>query len=56
MKIASASTLAMALAATAALSGCYVVPMQHVSAAPAATVVVPAAPQPMTFAARLYRQ
>jgi hypothetical protein len=50
-----AAQLAAASVAVAALSGCYVVPLQPPSAAPGAAVIVPAAPpQPMTFSARLY--
>jgi hypothetical protein len=49
MKIASAIVLATA---TAALTGCYVVPIQPNSPPPAA--YVPAAPAALTFPARLY--
>ena len=52
MKIAS---LLVTTACAAALSGCYVVPLQPASPAVGPTVVVPAAPsQPATFSARLY--
>ena len=44
-----------ALLASAALAGCYVVPMQPATPLPGPTLVVPAAPPaPLTFAARLY--
>lgn len=55
MRIPSPSKLAIAFAAAAALSGCYVVPLQPAPVPGATTVVVPAAPpQPLTFSARLY--
>jgi hypothetical protein len=50
-----AAQLAAASVAVAALSGCYVVPLQPPPAPSGAAVVVPVAPpQPMTFSARLY--
>lgn len=50
-----AALVAASLAAAAALSGCYVVPLQPTTLPAGPTVVVPAAPpQPVTFSARLY--
>jgi hypothetical protein len=50
-----AAQLAAASIAVAALSGCYVVPMQPAPAPSGAAMVVPVAPpQPVTFSARLY--
>ncbi|MDB5873405.1 MAG: hypothetical protein JWQ07_2847 [Ramlibacter sp.] len=47
--------LSTALLASAALAGCYVVPMQPATSVPGPTVVLPMAPPaPVTFAARLY--
>ena len=59
MKISShtkrAAHVAAAIACAAGLSGCYVVPLQPAPVAgPAPTVAPVAAPQPLTFAARLY--
>ena len=59
MSIFSRSKLAaqctVAFAAAAALSGCYVVPLQPAPVPGPAPVMVPAAPlQPVTFGARLY--
>ena len=47
--------LPTALLASAALAGCYVVPMAPATSVPGPTAVVPMAPPaPITFAARLY--
>lgn len=57
--LSRATRAALALIAAASLAGCYVVPLQPgqpyptVQTAPS-TVVVPAAPGPVTFTARLY--
>ena len=48
-------TLAATFAGSAALTGCYVVPVNHYpSASQPAPVYAPAPPAPVTFAARLY--
>ena len=50
-----AALFAASLASVAALSGCYVVPIQPTTVPAGPTVVVPPAPpQPVTFSARLY--
>ena len=47
--------LSTAVLASAALAGCYVVPMQPAASVPGPTVAMPMAPPaPITFAARLY--
>ena len=55
MMIATPSKLLAALVATAALSGCYVVPLTPGPVPAGPTAVVPAGPpQPLNFMARLY--
>ncbi|MCD6077502.1 MAG: hypothetical protein K0R89_1440 [Ramlibacter sp.] len=54
MKITSFAGATAAVAAAAALTGCYVVPIQPNPTQTTVVVPAPAAPGPVTFSARLY--